>query len=110
MIGVVHQTLLLCPCCSGQTDVLPGHIAHHCLRANDHYNRDIAITFPAQLLSSKLPSPYLTGCYNFRVRSPPSACFIVYVFFRCGLSCCVSRCTKSCLSSRSEEHTSELQS
>src|SRR4029434_1023761 len=50
-IGVVHQTLFLCPCCSGQTDVLPDHIAHHCLRANDHYNRDIAITFGAQLIS-----------------------------------------------------------
>ena len=50
-IRVVHQTLFLCPCCSGQTDVLPDHIAHHCLRANDHYNRDIAITFGAQLIS-----------------------------------------------------------
>ena len=50
-IGVVHQTLFLCPCCSGQTDVLPGYIAHYCLRANDHYNRDIAIMFGAQLLS-----------------------------------------------------------
>ena len=26
-------------------------VAHHCLRANDHYNRDIAIMFGAQLLS-----------------------------------------------------------
>src|SRR4029434_9971537 len=50
-IGVVHQTLFLCPCCSGQTDVLPGYIAHYCLRAYDHYNRDIAIMFGAQLLS-----------------------------------------------------------
>ena len=53
-IGVVqtnNQTLFLCPCCSGQTDVLPGYTAHYCLRANDHYNRDIAITFGAQLLS-----------------------------------------------------------
>ena len=76
MIGVVHQTLFLCPCCSGQTGVLPGYIAHYCLQANDHYNRDIAITFPAQLLSFKLPSPYLTGCYNFGVsrRAPVLLC------------------------------------
>ena len=51
MIGVVQDTLLLCPYCSGQTDFLPCHIAHHRLRADDHYNRDIAITSPAQLLS-----------------------------------------------------------
>ena len=51
MIGVVQETLLLCPCCRGQTDVLPCHIAHHRLRADDHYNRDIAITVPAQILS-----------------------------------------------------------
>ena len=30
---------------------LPGHIAYRRLQADDHYNRDIAITFPAQLLS-----------------------------------------------------------
>ena len=39
-------------------------IAHHRLWADDHYNRDIAITFPAQLLSFKLQCPYLTGYYN----------------------------------------------
>src|SRR4029434_750897 len=71
MIGVVQETLLLCPCCSGQTEVLPCHIAHHRLRVDEHYNRDIAITSPAQLLSFQLPCPYLTDGYNIGVRPPP---------------------------------------
>ena len=67
MIGVVQETLLLCPCCSGQTDVLPCHIAHHRLRADDNRNnRDIAITFPAQLLSFR-------ACFRAEIAQQSSA-------------------------------------
>ena len=51
MIAAVQETLLLCPCCSGHQLVSDDELYDKAKRLSDHYNRDIAITFPAQLLS-----------------------------------------------------------
>ena len=51
MIAAVQETLLLCPCCSGHQLVGDDELYDKAKRLSDHYNRDIAITFPAQLLS-----------------------------------------------------------
>ena len=51
MIGVVQETLLLCPCCSGHQLAGDDELYDQAKRLSDHYNRDIGITFGAQLLS-----------------------------------------------------------
>ena len=51
MIGVVQETLLLYPCCSGHQLAGVDELHDKAKRLPDHYNRDIAIMFPAQLLS-----------------------------------------------------------
>ena len=42
---------MLCPCCSGHQLVGDDELYDKAKRQSDHYNRDIAITFLAQLLS-----------------------------------------------------------
>src|SRR4029434_4632800 len=53
MIAAVQETLLLCPCCSGHQLIGDDDLYDKAKRLSDHYHRDIAITFPAQLLSSR---------------------------------------------------------
>ena len=51
MIVAVQETLLLCPCCSGREFLGDVELYDKTKRLSDHYNRDIGITFGAQLLS-----------------------------------------------------------
>src|SRR4029434_7962946 len=51
MTAAVQEMLLLCPCCSGYQLVYNDELYYKVKRLSDRYNRDIAITFLAQLLS-----------------------------------------------------------